>query len=68
MVLIGSCWHTRGTMIIRTVLLVAALVAAIVAGLLVYSKNGRSQSPAPTCTVANCDAMLPGGWPSEPSP
>jgi anaerobic selenocysteine-containing dehydrogenase len=67
MVPIGSCWHTRGTMIIRTVLLVAALVAAIVAGLLVYSKNGRSQSPAPTCTVANCDATLPGGWPSDPT-
>ena len=54
-------------MIIRTILLVAALVAAIVAGLLVYSNNGRSQSPTPACTVANCDSTLPGGWPSDPS-
>jgi hypothetical protein len=54
-------------MIIRTVLLVAALVAAITAGLLAYSKNGRSQSPAPTCTVADCDATLPGGWPANSS-
>jgi hypothetical protein len=52
-------------MIIRTVLLVAALVAAITAGLLAYSRNGRSQSPAPTCTVADCDTTLPGGWPDD---
>jgi multidrug efflux pump subunit AcrB len=54
-------------MIIRTVLLVGMLVAAIVAGLLAYTRNGRSQTPAPACTVANCDATLPGGWPSDPS-
>jgi hypothetical protein len=54
-------------MIIRTVLLVTALAAALTAGLLAYSKNGRSQSPAPTCTVADCDATLPGGWPASSS-
>ena len=65
MVPIGSCWHTR-LVIIRAVLVVAALAAALTAGLLAYSRDGRSQAP-PACTVANCDSTLPGGWPSDPN-
>jgi multidrug efflux pump subunit AcrB len=53
--------------VIRAVFVIAALVAAITAGLLAYSKNGRSQTPPPACTVANCDATLPGGWPADAS-
>jgi hypothetical protein len=66
----ASCWQTRQHVIIRTVLLVALLAAAMVAGLLVYSKNGRGQqAPAAACTVDSCvttDPTLPGGWPVDP--
>jgi hypothetical protein len=52
--------------IIRTVVLVAAIAAAMVAGLLAYSKSGHGQNaPNGTCTAANCvttDPTLPGGW------
>jgi hypothetical protein len=68
MVPIGAYWHTRDTVIVRGVLLIAALSAALVAGLLAYSKHGQSQTPpAPACTVAACDTngALPGGWPTD---
>jgi len=70
MVPIASCWHTRGDVVIRMVLVVSVLVAALTAGLLAYSRSGRSQSPAPTCTIASCvttDPTLPGGWPVDPN-
>jgi hypothetical protein len=71
MVLIASCWQTRQHVIIRTLLLVAVLAAAMFGGLLAYSKSGRGQqAPAATCTVAACvttDPTLPGGWPVDPN-
>jgi hypothetical protein len=70
MVRIAACWHTRVTVVIRMVLVVTALAAALMAGLMVYSKSGHSQAPAPACTVAGCtntDGTLPGGWPTDPN-
>ena len=54
-------------MIVRGLVIVVLLAAALTAGLLAYSKDGRSQGPSATCTVANCDSSLPGGWPGDPN-
>jgi hypothetical protein len=64
----GSCWHTRGTVIVRGVLIIAVLSAALMAGLLAYSKHGQSQTPRPACAAAGCASndALPGGWPADP--
>jgi hypothetical protein len=69
MVRIGSCWHTRDSVVIRGVLVIAALSAVLVAGLLAYSRHGQSRTPAAACTVAGCSSndSLPGGWPADPN-
>jgi hypothetical protein len=69
MVLIESCWHTRGSVVIRGVLVIAALSAALLAGMLVFSKHGQSKTPPAPCTAAGCSSndSLPGGWPVDPN-
>jgi hypothetical protein len=69
MVQTGSCWHTRRTVVIRGVLVIAALSAALVAGLLAYSRHGQHQTPPAACTAAGCASndSLPGGWPVDPN-
>jgi hypothetical protein len=54
-------------MVIRGLLVIALLAAALTAGLLAYSKNGRSQTPPAACAGLNCDPTLPGGWPTDPN-
>jgi hypothetical protein len=47
--------------LIRSVLVLAALTAAIVYGLMSFTRSGNSPNPNVTTT----NAILPGGWPSD---
>jgi len=55
--------------VIRGVLVIAALSAALLAGMLAFSRHGKSQTPPAACTVAGCASNdpLPGGWPADPN-
>jgi hypothetical protein len=55
--------------VIRGVLVIAALSAALMAGLLAYSRHGQNQTPPAACTAAGCASndSLPGGWPVDPN-
>lgn len=69
MVAIASWWQTRQYLIVRALLVLAALVATGVVGLRAYSSSGDNHGQPPaTCTVEACvttDPILPGGWVAE---
>jgi len=69
MVAIASWWQTRRYLIVRALLLLAALVATGVVGLRAFLNSGDSHGPPPAaCTAEACvttNPTLPGGWVTE---
>jgi hypothetical protein len=69
MVAIASWWQTRQDLIVRALLVLAALVASGVVGLRAFLSTGDDHGQPPAaCTAAACvttQPTLPGGWVAE---